>query len=435
MSSFTIYFSALLCAVIFSSINSGSATLAEDHLLNNASEILNTLLDGYDKRLRPHYGGKRVNVQISMYIYNIGPISETNMEYTMDLYFRQQWNDPRLAFDGSVITGLALTNEMAKRVWIPDTYFINEKKASYHTILTENTLISITPSGDMLYSTRLTLTAGCLMDLKYFPMDTQHCDLWLESYAYSNQHVKYSWVGNDSSAIYLDPSIALSQFNLLGNNGVEAEAVYYVGNYSQLIGNFYLGRSMSYYAIQVYVPATMIVILSWVSFWINPAAVPARIALGITTVLTMTTLMSGVNNSLPKLSYIKAIDYYLVFCYLCVFAALLEFAMVSYGSTPPPKKPDESKPPPPKQDTNNVNRRQSGIHNSGFIGDGSGPNTKQPKSVEAGETAKEESFNFRNIDNYSRFFFPITFIVFLFIYWIYYLTKTAVDIDELTKTT
>lgn len=57
---------------------------------------------------------------------------------------------------------------------------------------------------------------------------------------------------------------------------------------------------MGYYLIQMYIPSLLIVILSWVSFWINMDAAPARVALGITTVLTMTTQSSGSRASLPK---------------------------------------------------------------------------------------------------------------------------------------
>ena len=51
--------------------------------------------------------------------------------------------------------------------------------------------------------------------------------------------------------------------------------------------------------------------MSWVSFWLNRGAAPARVGLGVTTVLTMTTLMASVNAALPKISYMKSIDIYL----------------------------------------------------------------------------------------------------------------------------
>ncbi|CAL9701106.1 unnamed protein product [Knipowitschia caucasica] len=89
---------------------------------------------------------------------------------------------------------------------------------------------------------------------------------------------------------------------------------------------------MGYYLIQMYIPSLLIVILSWVSFWINMDAAPARVALGITTVLTMTTQSSGSRTSLPKVSYVKAIDIWMAVCLLFVFSALLEYAAVNFVS-------------------------------------------------------------------------------------------------------
>jgi len=87
---------------------------------------------------------------------------------------------------------------------------------------------------------------------------------------------------------------------------------------------------MGYYLIQIYIPAGLIVIISWVSFWLHRNATPARVALGVTTVLTMTTLMSSTNAALPKISYIKSIDVYLGTCFVMVFASLVEYATVGY---------------------------------------------------------------------------------------------------------
>lgn len=87
---------------------------------------------------------------------------------------------------------------------------------------------------------------------------------------------------------------------------------------------------MGYYLIQIYIPSSLIVVISWVSFWLHRNASPARVQLGVTTVLTMTTLMSSTNAALPKISYVKSIDIFLGTCFLMVFAALLEYATVGY---------------------------------------------------------------------------------------------------------
>ena len=82
--------------------------------------------------------------------------------------------------------------------------------------------------------------------------------------------------------------------------------------------------------IKVYIPSSLIVIMSWVSFWLNRGAAPARVGLGVTTVLTMTTLINSVNAALPKISYMKSIDIYLFVCFFMVFGALIEYACVGY---------------------------------------------------------------------------------------------------------
>lgn len=54
---------------------------------------------------------------------------------------------------------------------------------------------------------------------------------------------------------------------------------------------------------------------------------------GVTTVLSMTTLMIGSRTSLPNTNcFIKAIDVYLGICFSFVFGALLEYAVAHYSS-------------------------------------------------------------------------------------------------------
>ena len=91
-------------------------------------------------------------------------------------------------------------------------------------------------------------------------------------------------------------------------------------------------REFSYYLLTIYVPCCMLVIVSWVSFWLDPNAVPARVSLGVTTLLTMSTQTASINNSLPPVAYTKAIDVWTGVCVTFVFSALLEYALVNYAS-------------------------------------------------------------------------------------------------------
>lgn len=104
------------------------------------------------------------------------------------------------------------------------------------------------------------------------------------------------------------------------------------GQFSGLQVRFHLRRDIGFYMIQTYVPSVLVVILSWVSFWISTDAVPARISLGVLTVLTMTTQSTGIASSLPRVSYVKAIDVWMSTCLVFVFTALVEFAVVNVMS-------------------------------------------------------------------------------------------------------
>lgn len=52
------------------------------------------------------------------------------------------------------------------------------------------------------------------------------------------------------------------------------------GIYQRLSLSFKLQRNIGYFVFQTYLPSILIVMLSWVSFWINHEATSARVALG-----------------------------------------------------------------------------------------------------------------------------------------------------------
>lgn len=86
---------------------------------------------GYDKRVRPNYGGPPVEVNVTMRILSISSVSEVMMDFTADFYFRQTWHDPRLAFKKlDNIRTLYVGAEVSKKIWLPDTFFGNEKLVS-----------------------------------------------------------------------------------------------------------------------------------------------------------------------------------------------------------------------------------------------------------------------------------------------------------------
>ncbi|CAF4918351.1 unnamed protein product [Pieris macdunnoughi] len=96
---------------------------------DNISAILDSLTVGYDKRLMPNYFDPPLEVGVTMTVLSINSISEVNMDFTLDLLLLQYWTDPRLAFiKRPGVEAVLLGSEFIKNIWVPDTYFVNEKK-------------------------------------------------------------------------------------------------------------------------------------------------------------------------------------------------------------------------------------------------------------------------------------------------------------------
>ncbi|XP_055004530.1 gamma-aminobutyric acid receptor subunit beta-4 isoform X1 [Boleophthalmus pectinirostris] len=293
-----------------------------------AKTTVDKLLKGYDIRLRPDFGGPPVIVGMSINIASIDSISEVNMDYTITMYFQQSWRDKRLAY-GELNLNLTLDNRVADQLWLPDTYFLNDKKSFLHGVTVKNRMIRLHPDGTVLYGLRITTTAACMMDLRRYPLDEQNCTLEIESYGYTTDDIVFFWQGGDKAVTGVD-KLELPQFSIVDIRLVSREVRFITGSYPRLSLSFRIKRNIGYFILQTYMPSILITILSWVSFWINYDASAARVALGVTTVLTMTTINTHLRETLPKIPYVKAIDVYLMGCFVFVFLALLEYAFVNY---------------------------------------------------------------------------------------------------------
>lgn len=417
-------------------------------------------------------------------IASFDSISEVNMDYTITLYLNQYWRDERLTFSKETYE-LTLSGDFAEKIWVPDTFFANDKNSFLHDVTEKNKMVRLQSDGRITYGMRFTTTLACMMDLHYYPLDSQNCTVEIESYGYTVSDVVMFWK-QPAPVVGVEQS-ELPQFSIMRYETTDRVENLATGTYQRLSLSFELKRNIGYFIFQTYLPSILIVMLSWVSFWINHEATSARVALGITTVLTMTTISTGVRSSLPRISYVKAIDIYLVMCFVFVFAALLEYAAVNYTywgarAKKKTKKSKETKvpPPPPPQSEQlyanneeiielhdvrlsplpclrnrhrpmsnpgsdsdikfppsfrmtgrypyNARGHPSGAYGRGGRARGSEFAPRRPKvfqSLKRGASAIRASMpkikDVNKIDKYSRVIFPISYLIFNAIYWCFYL--------------
>ncbi|XP_061541666.1 gamma-aminobutyric acid receptor subunit alpha-2-like [Phycodurus eques] len=413
------------------------------------TRILDSLLDGYDNRLRPGLGDRVTEVKTDIFVTSFGPVSDTDMEYTLDVFFRQAWKDERLKFHGPMKI-LPLNNLMASKIWTPDTFFHNGKKSVAHNMTMPNKLLRIKDDGTLLYTMRLTVHAECPMHLEDFPMDFHSCPLKFGSYAYTITEVTYAWTLNASDSVVVEgESSRLNQYDLLGQTAGQETIKSSTGEYTVMTAHFHLKRKIGYFVIQTYLPCIMTVILSQVSFWLNRESVPARTVFGVTTVLTMTTLSISARNSLPKVAYATAMDWFIAVCYAFVFSALIEFATVNYFTKRGWAWDGKSVVTDKKKERASVTKKNNAYavavanYAPNITKDSSTlPTIAKGGTLEANKAKGEgkvpeskKTFNsVSKIDRMSRILFPVLFGSFNLVYWATYLNREPVIKDMVPST-
>ncbi|CAB3262289.1 unnamed protein product [Arctia plantaginis] len=149
----------------------------------------------------------------------------------------------------------------------------------------------------------------------------------LTTVGYTMRDTRYKW-NEGPNSVGVSNEVSLPQFKVLGHRQRAMEISLTTGNYSRLACEIQFVRSMGYYLIQIYIPSGLIVIISWVSFWLNRNATPARVTARRHHSAHHDHTQSSTNAALPKISYVKSIDVYLGTCFVMVFTSLLEYATV-----------------------------------------------------------------------------------------------------------
>lgn len=213
---------------------------------------------------------------------------------------------------------------MIDQIWKPYTFFENSRIAHIHNIPSTNKFLRISSDGSILYSMRISVTTKCPMNLQSFPLDYQLCPIYISSFIYSSDEVNYKWF----KKIKIPKTInKISQYYLISTYESNENWTFNQDkNYTRLIGYFKFKRSLSFYITSTYVPCLLVVLLSAIAYYIDQDYLQDRISLGATGTTILMKFHLETNNELPKLSYLKAIDYYLLICYVFIIYSLIEFA-------------------------------------------------------------------------------------------------------------
>ncbi|CAL2049968.1 unnamed protein product [Caenorhabditis brenneri] len=300
----------------------------DDDQCTSDKTIIEKLLDNYKSFRTPSETG--VIVWIEVWVQEVNSVNEITSDFDMDIYVTELWMDSALRYEhlNPCKYNLSLNSEILDQIWKPNTVFINSKSANIHKSPFKNVFLMIYPNGTVWVNYRVQVKGPCTMDFSAFPMDQQSCHLTLESFSYNNQEVDMQWMNWTTPLSLLKKEIVLPDFVMTNYSTSLKNEIYPAGVWNELTMTFVFSRRYGWYIFQAYIPTYLTIFISWISFCLGPKMIPARTMLGVNSLLALTFQFGNIMRNLPRVSYVKALDVWMLVCLTFVFCSLLELAII-----------------------------------------------------------------------------------------------------------
>ncbi|XP_026322338.1 glutamate-gated chloride channel isoform X14 [Hyposmocoma kahamanoa] len=280
--------------------------------------------------LRPRAHNRGVlTVNVSVLLLSLASPDESSLKYEVEFLLQQQWYDPRLRYSNLSQYDYLNAIHHHEDIWLPDTYFIMHGDFK-DPIIPMHFALRIFRNGTINYLMRRHLILSCQGRLNIFPFDDPLCSFALESISYESSAITYVWK-NDEDTLRKSPSLTTLNAYLIQNQTIPCPIkASWRGNYSCLKVDLIFTRDRSFYFTTVFIPGIILVTSSFITFWLEWNAVPARVMIGVTTMLNFFTTSNGFRSTLPVVSNLTAMNVWDGVCMCFIYASLLEFVCVNY---------------------------------------------------------------------------------------------------------
>ncbi|XP_014597889.1 glutamate-gated chloride channel-like isoform X19 [Vespa mandarinia] len=424
----------ILC-ILTLALTLASLVRAENNIFEEGKsdkEILDDLLQTarYDKRLLPPVQGT-LTVNVSVLLLSLASPDESSLKYEVEFLLQQQWFDPRLRYSNRSRYEFLNAIHHYDKIWLPDTYFIMHGDFK-DPLIPVHFALRIYRNGTVNYLMRRHLILSCQGRLNIFPFDDPLCSFAIESISYEQTAITYVWK-NDEGTLRKSPSLTSLNAYLIKNQTITCPIkVSWRGNYSCLKVDLIFTRDRAFYFTTVFIPGIILVTSSFITFWLEWNAVPARVMIGVTTMLNFFTTSNGFRGTLPVVSNLTAMNVWDGVCMCFIYASLLEFVCVNYVGRKRPMhnvvyRPGEN------PVTQGKKKREGGPPTGGGTGPneivtctncGPNPCTHTATNGCTAEIRKKEPPHpirvAKTIDVIARITFPVAYFMFLTFFFIHY---------------
>ncbi|XP_071865837.1 pH-sensitive chloride channel 1 isoform X7 [Bombus fervidus] len=299
-----------------------------EHLEHHRHRYHHTAPHNHSSLLTPRRKGT-LTVNVSVLLLSLASPDESSLKYEVEFLLQQQWYDPRLRYSNRSQYDYLNAIHHYDDIWLPDTYFIMHGDFK-DPLIPVHFALRIYRNGTVNYLMRRHLILSCQGRLNIFPFDDPLCSFAIESISYEQSAITYVWK-NDEGTLRKSPSLTSLNAYLIKNQTITCPIkVSWRGNYSCLKVDLIFTRDRAFYFTTVFIPGIILVTSSFITFWLEWNAVPARVMIGVTTMLNFFTTSNGFRSTLPVVSNLTAMNVWDGVCMCFIYASLLEFVCVNY---------------------------------------------------------------------------------------------------------
>ncbi|XP_013911907.1 PREDICTED: neuronal acetylcholine receptor subunit alpha-7-like, partial [Thamnophis sirtalis] len=206
------------------------------------------------------------------------------------------WYDHYLRWNESENPGVKTLRFSADQVWKPDILLYNSANEEFDSTL--HTHVLVNSSGYCQWLPPGILKSTCRIDVRWFPFDTQKCNLKFGSWTHDGWLLDLRMLESDTSGY-----VSNGEWELVGVPGSENRVYYDCCREPYLDVTFVviMRRRTLYYALNMLVPCLLLSAVTFLVFLL-PADSGEKISLGITVLLSLTVFMLLVAEVMPATS-------------------------------------------------------------------------------------------------------------------------------------
>jgi len=262
-----------------------------------------------------------VEVELSLELVEVSQIQDHEEKFDVEFYLFLSWHDRRLAFDPDQ-TGSGKRIVPVEEIWTPEPDLIDDLDVNVQG----GKHAHIMPDGKVLYRQYFRGTVSSNFDLHEFPFDRHELELHIEATSGEVDDVRY--VAGESGPRHGPDEAARvvpHGWNLLATTSEVTKNRYprLHETYSRFTFRIEIERDPHYYWWSIVLPLLPIVVTSWSVFWMDPKEFGSQIGVGVTAMLTVVAYRITIDSSLPPLTYMTRMDYFLLVCQVLVFGSFI----------------------------------------------------------------------------------------------------------------